>query len=257
MRCFRFLLIGCLWSGLVCAPAFAQQAALRIGISNAYFPFSYLDEDSQAAGFEVDVTRALCAEMKVECVFIADEWALLIPGLLAHKYDAIAASVSITAQRRQQMLFTNRYYRTSAVFVMLKGAPVHDTSPAALKGMRLGAQAETIHSDYLEKFYGGQSHIKLFVTQRETELALVRGNVDAILADKIVLHHWLKTRQGTCCTLRGKDITDRDFLGDGVGIAMRKDSPALKKRLDIALERIMENGTYSRINNAYFPFNIH
>ena len=78
----------------------------------AYPPFNYVDADNTLHGFDVDITNALCAQMKVEYTLVAQDWQGIIPALMARKYDAVAASMIDTGERRKKIAFTNHYYRT-------------------------------------------------------------------------------------------------------------------------------------------------
>ncbi|WAC27096.1 ABC transporter substrate-binding protein [Ancylobacter sp. SL191] len=234
-----------------------EWKTVRIGTEGAYPPFNYI-ENNELKGFDIDIAKALCAKMKVTCTFVAQDWDGIIPALLAGKYDAIVASMSITEERQKQIAFSKKYYKTPATFAVPKDSKITDTSPAALKGKVLGAQASTIHSNYLEDVYGkAGAEVKLYGKQDEANLDLASGRLDGILADKVVLMEWLATKDGACCKFTGAEYTDPKYFGEGVGVGIRKDDPELVAMFNKAIEEIRADGTYKTINDKYFPFSVY
>ncbi len=139
-----------------------KRGVIKIGLS-LFKPWSMRDLNGDLIGYELDVGRQLAEDMGVEVEFIPTSWDGIIPALVANKYDAIIASMSITAEREKKDAFTNKYYNTPARFVAQKGSGISDTSPAGLKGKVIGAQSSTTHSTYLEDIYKG-AEIKLYGT---------------------------------------------------------------------------------------------
>jgi lysine-arginine-ornithine-binding protein len=254
----RALLV--LLSAMSAMPASARERSdVRIGVSVDYPPFTFMDENNRFQGFEIDIANALCTQMKVTCEFVKQDWGDIIPALLANRFDAIVASLSITEERKKKVDFTHRYYQSPGSFATRKAANLRDTSPAAMKGRLVGAQEHTIHANYLEKVYApAGAKVKLYASQQEAQLELARGRLDAMLADKIGIFEWVgKTEQGQCCTLTGEDLSDEVYVGEGVGIAVRKEDSDLKERFNLAIDAILADGTYKKINDKYFPFSVY
>jgi lysine-arginine-ornithine-binding protein len=242
--------------GLASAGADAAGKKVRIGTEGAYPPFNYYDSDKNLVGFDVDIAKALCDHAGFECTFVAQDWDGIIPGLLAKKYDAIIASMSITEERMKRVDFTGKYYNTPARFIAAKGADF-ETTPAGMAGKTIGAQRSTTHSSYLEDNFT-DSDLKFYATQDEANLDLAAGRLDAILADSIVLWEWMeKTDDGKCCEFVGATINDPKWFGLGAGIAIRKGEGDLKAAFDKAIKEIRADGTYKKINDKYFPFDVY
>ncbi|WP_415894575.1 ABC transporter substrate-binding protein [Neptuniibacter sp. PT34_22] len=231
------------------APAFAGDK-IRIATEGAYAPFNTINADGELAGFDVDIAKALCEEMKADCKIVAQDWDGIIPGLKARKYDAIIASLSITPERERVVAFTDHYYSNSLGFVSGKDG---DFDPNALKGKTIGAQRATIAGQHLEDNYSDKASVKLYDTQGNAYLDLASGRLDAILSDKLPAYDWLQTEEGKNFEFRG----DKIDVNDKIAIAVRKRDGDLKEKFNQALKAIIENGTYEKINAKYFPFSIY
>jgi polar amino acid transport system substrate-binding protein len=260
MSLFRYALFALVGAVLAVPPASARTwTELRIGVSGNYPPFTSVDEKNRFSGFEIEIASALCKRMKVSCKFMKEEWEDMIPGLIAHSIDAIFASMSITNERRQQIAFSNRYYQTPTIIVARKALNLRDTTPAGMKGRVIGVQMGTIQEDYLEDVYvpaGAVSHV--YATQSEAQFDLARGRIDAILVDKLGVYEWLnQTDQGQCCIYSGADINDARYVGEGVGAGLRKEDTDLRQMINRAIDEIIADGTYKKINDKYFPFSVY
>ena len=225
---------------------------VRIGTEGAYPPFNLIDANGELQGFDIDIAKALCEKMKVECTFVAQDWDGIIPALTAGKYDAIIASMSITDERKEVVDFTDKYYTNSLTFVAPRDSGLTDISPAGLAGKVLGAQSSTVSAQYLEENYG-DADIKLYPTQDDAYLDLASGRVDAVLADVGPSNLWLAGDDGQCCAFVGEAVVKDDLIG----IAIRKGDSDLTEMFNKAIAEIVADGTYATINQKYFPFSIY
>ena len=230
---------------------------VRIGVEGAYPPFSSVTADGKLVGFDIDIANALCDQMKVECDLVTQDWDGIIPALLARKYDAIIASMSITEERKQKVDFTNKYYQTPAKFIRKKGSGIEITKES-LKGKAVGVQRATIHDNFVTEVYGKDVEVKRYGTQDEAYLDLAAGRVDLLLADSVALDDgFLKTAGGKDYEFVGPDFTDPKYFGEGAGIAIRKNEAELQEMLNAAIDAIRANGTYKSIQDKYFNFNVY
>jgi arginine/ornithine transport system substrate-binding protein len=229
---------------------------IRIGVEGAYPPFSWVEPDGTLKGFDIDIARALCAQMKVECELVQQDWDGIIPALLARKYDAIVASMSITEERKKKVDFTDKYYNTPAKFARKKGSGIN-IDAASLKGKTVGVQRATTHDSFVTATFGDAVEVKRYGTQDEAYLDAQAGRLDLLLADSVAMNDGFLTQDaGKDWEFVGPDYADPKYFGDGAGIAVRK-GDALREKLNAAIKAIRDNGTYKKINDKYFTFDVY
>jgi len=263
MRSIRTILLAAAATVATLGTASAQEGdsaktwtEVRIGTEGAYPPFNYTDASGQVIGFDIDIANALCAQMKVTCTFVTSDWDGIIPALQNNRFDAVIASMSITPEREQQVLFTNKYYNTPGALAVPKDSTIADTSPASLSGKAIGAQGSTTHSQAVQKFFP-DADVRIYPTAEEYKLDIENGRLDAVSDDVVVLNEWLQSDAGACCKLLGTLPADEEIYGRGAGIALRKGDQKLKGMFDEAIVAIRANGTYKTIQDKYFPFDVY
>lgn len=229
----------------------SAQDKIRIGTEGAYPPFNNLASDGKLEGFDIDIARALCDEMKADCEFITQDWDGIIPALQANKFDAIIASMSITDERKQQVDFTNPYYTNSLIIIAPKDSDIAAPTAEALAGKVIGAQGGTVGADYVSEHLK-DAELKPYPTQQELYLDIDSGRVDAAIGDVGVMGAFLKTDDGACC----KQIGDAFYKEDKIAIAIRKGDQALADKFNAALEGIRKSGVYQQISEKYFGTDI-
>jgi polar amino acid transport system substrate-binding protein len=239
--------------------AFSAIAAdkLKIATEGAYPPFNSITADGKIVGFDVDIANALCEKMKVECEIVTQDWDGIIPGLIAKKYDAIIASMSITEERRKLVDFSNPYYKSALTFVGKKGSGIKEVTAEMLKGKTIGAQAGTTQADYITAAFPDVT-LKSYPTQDEVNLDLVSGRIDLGVSDLFPMLDWTaNSKDGACCELVGAPVLEAKYAGEGAGITVRQEDDVLREALNKALDEILADGTYKAINAKYFAIDIY
>jgi lysine-arginine-ornithine-binding protein len=240
-----------------------EWTEIRLASEGAYPPFNTIGADGSLGGFDIDIGNALCAEMKARCTWVKQEWDGMIPALNARKFDAIIASMSITAERQKQVDFSDKYYATPLGLVAKKGSPLLPTTEA-LKGKRVGVQRGTVADGFATRFWEptGISVVR-YAKQDESYLDLTAGRLDAVLADALEADGgFLAKPEGTAYAFMdsrmfGATAEERAVIGQGVGVAVRKKDTDLKAQFNAALAAIRANGTYDTLRRKYFDYDIY
>ena len=111
---------------------------IKLGIDPTFPPLEYKTPQGKLTGFGVDIARR-CATRCRPNAWVESSWDGMIPGLQAKKFDAIASSMTITPQRRQQIAFSSKVSNAPARLVAHKGSNLQPTV-ASLKGKSVGVQ---------------------------------------------------------------------------------------------------------------------
>ncbi|MDP2571291.1 ABC transporter substrate-binding protein [Vibrio penaeicida] len=227
---------------------------VRFGIEGAYPPFSWTEADGSLKGFDVDMANALCKEMAVKCKIVPQDWDGIIPSLLARKYDAIIAAMSITEERKKKIDFTGKYALIPNKFIAKKGANINFDN---LDGVKIGVQRATTHDKYLTDNYKAVEIVR-YGSFDEAYLDLANGRIASVLGDASALEEGVLNKDGgEAYEFVGPSLTDPKWFGDGFGIAVRKQDKDLTAKLDKAIKSLREKGIYQDIAAKYFNYDVY
>src|SRR5215475_7575730 len=131
-------------------PDLSRINVIRFLTETDYPPFNFTGADGNPAGFNVDLARAICDEIKVACTVQMRRFDTLISALNSNNGDAVIASIAATPDMRSRVDFSDPYYRTPARFVARRDSTIEDIRPEALEGKKIGVVAGTAHEAYLK-----------------------------------------------------------------------------------------------------------
>lgn len=234
-------------------PDTSRITMIRFLTETDYPPFNYAGADGNPTGFNVDLARAICDELKIPCTIQMRRFDTLVPALTENRGDAIVASISVTAETRKLLDFSDPYYRAPARFVVRKGDAVPDLRPEMLEGKRVAVVSGSAHEAYLKLLFT-EADLKSYPSADAAREALKKKEVDLLFGDAISLSFWLNgTESHGCCAFSGGAFFDSRYFGEGVGIAVRRGNDTLRAAFNWALFRLWEKGKFSDLWLRYFP----
>ncbi len=118
-------------------PDLSRITLIRFVTEIDYPPFNYSGTDGNPAGFNVDLARMICEELKIACTVQMRRFDTLLPSLADNRGDAVMASIAVTPDTRKLADFSDPYYRTPARFVSRKNVAFSDMRPEQLEGKKV------------------------------------------------------------------------------------------------------------------------
>lgn len=235
-------------------PDLSRVSLIRFMTEYDYPPFNYAGPDGAPSGFNVELARLICEELKVQCTMQMRRFDTLIDALAQNRGDAIIASIPPTPELRKRVDFTDAYYRSPARFVARRDAPAVEVTPERIEGAKVAVAAGTSHEAFLKALFT-EAEIKSYPTPAAAREALKRGGeVDYVFGDATQLAFWLNgTDSGGCCAFRSGPYTESSYFGEGIGIIVKRGNDTLRLAFNWALFRLWEKGRFSDLWLRYFP----
>lgn len=231
----------------------ARLGQIRFLTEDDFPPFHYIGPDGQLAGFNVELARAICAELELTCSIQARRWDTLLPALDSGAGDAVIASHRIDAALRRGFEVSQPVYRVPARFLARKTAEIGSAEVPALAGKSVALVGGSAHEAYLNAFFPAVRLVRHATIERALE-AVRRGEADLAFGDGVSLAFWLNGSDSlNCCAFVGGPYTEPRFFGEGAGIVLRKGQGDLRAAIDQALWRISRDGRFARLYLKHFP----
>jgi polar amino acid transport system substrate-binding protein len=234
-------------------PDLSRVNMIRFLTEIDYPPFDFAGPDGNPQGFNIDLARMLCEELKLACTMQMRRFETLVSALNANQGDATIASIAATPEMRTKVDFTDPYYRTPARFVARRDSAISDPLPERLEGKKVAVVAGTAHEAYLKALFT-EVEVRPYPNAEAARQALRQGEVDLLFGDAISLAFWLNgTDSENCCVFRGGPYIDSRYFGEGIGIAVKKGNDTIRLALNWALFRVWELGRFTDLWLRYFP----
>lgn len=236
-------------------PDLSTIVRVRILTSVDFPPFNFADQTGRISGFNIDLAREICAELKIEakCQIQALPFGELEKALESSTGEAVMAGMAITPDLRRRFAFSRSYLGVPARFARSLSVKIDGTTAVALSGKPVGVVKGTAHELMLKAFFPAVTATPFDSYDAMLE-ALKTGKVDAVFSDGLRLPFWVGGEASAkCCALFDGPYLSEKFLGEGLSVVMRKGDPLLVAAFDNALAALSRNGRLQDIYLRYFP----
>jgi polar amino acid transport system substrate-binding protein len=234
-------------------PDLSRVLQIRFLTEVDYPPFNYAGPDGNPAGFNVDLARLICEELRVTCTIQMRRFDTLIPALNENRGEAVIASIAVTESSRKLLEFSDPYYRVPARFAAPRDVARDELRPELVEGKKIAVVAGSAHEAYLKALFTEAQPVPYPSAEAARE-ALRRNQVDYVFGDGVSLSFWLNgTDSGGCCAFAGGPFFESRYFGEGIGIAVKRGNETLRQAFNWALFRLWEKGRFTDLWLRYFP----
>ena len=234
-------------SSSAAAPA-AEGKEYKVAMNAQFPPFESMNSAGQIEGFDVDVMNAIAKEEGFKVTYHQQAWDGIFASLKAGDNDILISGITITDDRKKEMLFSEPYYKITQVVLVPQGkniASVEDLKKMDKVGVTIGTTGDLA----AQKILGATSekiirleNLPLMLKEVET------GAVDAVISDSAVVADYVKKKGDKGFTM----VEVPDFTVEYYGIAARQDDKALMDKINSGLKKIQASGEYDKISDKYF-----
>ncbi len=225
----------------------AERTTFIMGIDPEYPPFSYLGDDGNYTGFDVEICQAVCDYLGWDLEVFGVNWDEKLVQLDSFECDCVWSGMTILDSMKEAgYTLSAPYYDNTQVLVVKGDSGFASSADLAGKAVavQLGTSGEALLqgdlADLAESFGNVvtcDSFLKCF-----TELE--GGSVDAVFVDMPVAASYVASHEGLT-------IIDEDLGAEQYGIAFRADDTELCAQVEEAVAALVANGTYAEIASKY------
>ena len=229
------------------APVAAAPAAITVGLDDHFPPMGFRDDKNELVGFDIDLAKEAGKRLGLEVKFKAIDWSAKEAELSGKRVDVLWNGLTITEQRKANILFTKPYLENRQIIVVTEKAEIKDK--AGLAGKVVGVQDGSSAVDAVNKdaeTAKGLKELKKFSDNVTALMDLSAGRLDAIVVDEIVGRYYVAKKPGEYRVL------DENFGTEDFGVGTRKDDTELMGKIDKALDDMKADGTAATISTKWF-----
>jgi ABC-type amino acid transport substrate-binding protein len=241
-------------AAMLASAAFTASASaadkVKVGIDAAYAPFAFVEPSGDLAGYEVELVKAVCAEMQADCEISNVPWDGIFAALDSGSIQWIGTGITITDKRKAQYTMSDTVYRVGLAMIVKSDATA--ASYDDLKGKTVGTLAST------EPWYaftraklGEDVDIRGYDSMDAAVLDLDADRIAAVIGDNLQLQDQFVAK-GAYKFVAAPEYGP-EYTGAGRGWAFPlSGSEDLVAKVNAALKEVVADGTHAKLGEKYF-----
>ncbi|NLT97529.1 MAG: amino acid ABC transporter substrate-binding protein [Christensenellaceae bacterium] len=225
-----------------------------LGFDETFAPMGFKDEDGNYVGFDIDLALEVSSRLGIGApTLMPINWDSKVMELNAGNIDLIWNGLTITEERKKEMLFSDPYMNNRQIIVVRAESDIQ--SKADLAGKRVAAQADSSAMEAIQAepevmdSFGDLVESPDYV---EALLELKQGSVDAVVVDETMGSYYINKDENPAAFR----ILEDNFGEEQYGIGFRKADVALKDAIQGALNDMVEDGTFATISKKWFGHDV-
>lgn len=225
-----------------------KQQTIVAGTAPGFPPFEFR-EDGDLVGFDIDLTEEVVGRTDFKFGgWKTFEFDSLIPAIQNGNIDLIAAAMTITDKRDQQINFSNPYYEANQAVLVRSDGDFNPSSREDLKGHVVGAQSGTTGEGEIDKMIEegilSEGDKRTYDNYTLAVDDLENGNVDAIVIDVPVAENFAESRD--------VEVAFTIETGEQYGFGLRENDDTRQKAVNQGLQAVKDDGTYDDLLSKWF-----
>ena len=224
-----------------------EKVVFTMGIDPEYPPFSYLGDDGEYAGFDVEVCKAACELLGWDFQVFGVNWDEKLIQLDAKECDCIWSGMTILdSMTAEGYVISAPYYDNTQVLLVKEGSDIKSSADLVGKrvAVQLGTSGEAMLADDLADMAAGFSELVTCNSFLTCFTELGGGSVDAVFVDLPVATAYAAENPGFT-------VINEELGAEQYGIAFRNGDDEMCAAIEGAVQQLVDNGTYAKIAEKY------
>ena len=216
-----------------------EKKVLTMGTNAGFPPFEYKD-GTEIVGIDVEIAKEIAKEMNAELEISDMEFASVVTSVQSGKVDLGIAGLTVNPERKEQVDFSDTYYKTSQLVIVKKDSTL---TAADLNGKKIGVQDGTTGDDYASETYGS-ANVGKYPTGMDAVMALTSGKIDAVIIDSYTAKALEK--KNADIKVLPDELTSEEYA-----IAVKKGNTQLLETVNKVLAKLKADGSIEKYSDQF------